>query len=148
MDNETYNVIFCSRNSNVVGGVANLNGVVYNVNWDSILPRDKYKRFVCNFVFKSENYVGNLTNNGYVNVNFGKVNCYDGVSNVGNIGIIYPVSLVANSSFYNSTNNDNNAFYCNYPASNLVTITLNNLAGGVMANMPHYVLIINFQGVE
>jgi hypothetical protein len=147
MSIDNYNVIFCSRNTNNLG-VGNLNNITYIVNWVNILPKNKYKKFLCNFVFKSENYAGNLTDNGYVNINFGKVNCFDGISNTNNIGIIYPVSLVGNSSFYNSTNNDNNPFTCDYPTSNSVVVTLHNLTGANMGNMPHYVLIINFQGIE
>ncbi len=42
-----------------------------------------------------------------------------------NLGVIYPVVTSANSSYYNSTNNDNNDFWIDYPTNNMVTLTLN-----------------------
>ena len=71
-----------------------------------------------------------------------------------NIGIVYPVSLSGNQSFYCSTNNDNNDFFISFPNNN-VTISLNQfetanlLLGNEYANtMPHYVLILSLQRIE
>jgi hypothetical protein len=147
MSHDIYNVIFSSRGTNNLG-VGNLNNITYIVNWVNILPKNKYKKFLCNFLFKSENFAGELTDNGYLNINFGKVNCFDGISNTNNIGIIFPISYVPDSSCYHCTNNDNYSFTCDYPTSNSVVVTLNNFAGAAMGNMEHYVLIINFQGIE
>ncbi len=99
---ESFQVIFNSRESNVINA-ANLSAVQYNVNWGSFLPKNFHK-FHCQFIFKSENYNGVLTNNGFVNLNCGKVNVYDGYSMSYNLGIIYPVvtSANSNSSYYNS----------------------------------------------
>jgi hypothetical protein len=88
-----------------------------------------------------------LVDNGLININFTKANVFDGVSNTNNIGIIYPASLVGNSSFYNSTNNDNNDFTIAYPSNQTITINLKNFAGVNMANMPHYCLILNLVGL-
>lgn len=142
---ESFNIIFNSRGNNVINNTS-LNSVVYFVNWGSILPT-KFKTFRCQFVFKSENYAGNLVDNGLVNINFTRANVYDGTSNTTNLGIIYPCSLVGNSSFYNSTNNDNNDFTISYPSNQTVTISLKNFAGANMANMPHYCLILNLMGI-
>ena len=65
------------------------------------------------FIFKSETYAGGiLTNNGFVNMNIGKTDIFDGTTQSNNLGIIYPVALGANSSYYNSTNIDNNPIVC------------------------------------
>jgi hypothetical protein len=64
------------------------------------------------------------------------------------LGIIYPVILNAGNSFYNSTNNDNNVFWIDYPVNNNITVTLNTFAGAAMGNMPHYVLMLNLIGVD
>jgi hypothetical protein len=138
-----------------VATAANRVAVTYNVNWDAIIPRDKYNKFKCQFVFKSLNYVGGggnglLVDNGFVNMNLGRVNIYDGLQMSQNLGIVYPVILNttanAQSSYYNCTNNDNNDFVIDYPNTIAITITLNTFAGVAMANMPHYVLILNLTG--
>ncbi len=138
---ESYTVIFSSRGTNN-NGVANLNSITYFVNWGAFLPQ-QYKKFSVEFIFKSENFVGNLTDNGFVNMNIGRLQVYDGVAMSSNIGIVYPVSLVGNTSFYNSTNNDNNAFIIDYPNNQNITISLKNFAGANMANMPNYALVLN-----
>jgi hypothetical protein len=144
---ESFQVIFNSRGSNVINN-ANLNAVVYNVNWGAFLPT-KFQKYHCQFIFKSENYNGVLTNNGFVSLNCGKVNIYDGSVMSYNLGIIYPVVTSANSSYYNSTNNDNNDFWISYPSNNLITITLNEFDGVTpMNNMPNYVMILNLIGVS
>jgi hypothetical protein len=121
--------------------------IVYNVNWGSFLPKC-YKRFRGEFVFKSENFNGNLTDNGFVNVSFGSsINNFDGLQMTNNLGMVYPVSLVGNTSFYNSTNNDNNDFIINYPMNNQVTVTLKNFNGNFMGNLPNYTLIITLNTI-
>ena len=143
---EAFQVIFNSQGSNVINNT-NLNAVQYNVNWTAFLPL-KYKKFHCQFIFKSVNYNGALTDNGFVNMNIGRVNIFDGNSMSYNMGIIYPVYLSANVSFYNSTNNDNNDFWIDYPVNNTVTITLLNFAGNNIGNMPHYCLMLNLIGIK
>ena len=154
---EQYQVYFNSRNSNAIQDVTlGLNKVTYLMNWNGFLPM-KYKRFLCQFIFKSENYVGvngvTLVDNGFVNLSMGNTYTFDGSTRSNNIGIIYPVvttySAGANtSSFYNSTNNDNNQFYMDYPLSNSVTITLNKFDGSIMENMPNYAIFLNLVGVS
>jgi hypothetical protein len=143
---QSYSVIFSSRGSNVVSN-SNLNAVQYYCNWPAMLPIHKYKRYSCVFIFKSETYTGLLTNNGFVNMNIGKTDIFDGTSQSFNLGIIYPVALGSTSSFYNSTNNDNNQIVL-YPNENMVTIKLNTFAGTAMANMQNYVLILNITPIE
>ena len=79
-------------------------------------------------------------------MSIGRTQIFDGTTQSSNLGIIYPVYLNviggAQSSYYNSTNNDNNPVIL-YPHQNSVTITLNTFAGAVMQNMPNYVLILN-----
>lgn len=157
--NECFNLIFCSRTTQAIGGNvidnSNLNAVKYFVNWGSFLPK-KYKKFHCQFIFKSENYVSatstntTLNDNGFVSMDFGRVNVYDGLSNTQKLGIIYPViNTVGNNfqAYYSSTNNDNNDFWIDYPTNQTITINLKNFAGNNMGNMPHYTLIMNLIGV-
>ena len=142
---ESFLVVFNSQGSNVIDN-SSKNAVQYNVNWGAFLPK-KYKKFHCQFIFKSQNYQGNLTDNGFVSMNIGHVNVFDGLQMTNNIGIVYPVNLTNNSSFYNSTNNDNNDFWIDYPIQTAITITLNKFGGGVMANMQHYCLYLSLQGI-
>ena len=143
---ETFSIVFCSRNPNVIDST-NINAVKYNVNWSTILP-NKYKKFHCQFVFKSENTSTALTSNGFVGMDFGRVNVYDGLQNNSRmLGIIYPVTCGAQY-FYNSTNNDNNDFWVDYPINNTVTLSLQTFAGGAITNMQHYCLILNMIGVD
>ncbi len=143
---ESFLVLFNSQGSNVINS-SNINAVVYDVNWDSFLPR-KYKKFQCQFIFKSQNYNGTLTSNGFVNMNLGKMNVYDGNTQTANIGIVYPV-VVGNQSFYNSTNNDNNDFWISYPTNRQVTINLNNFNNtSVLANMQNYCLYLSLIGIS
>jgi hypothetical protein len=82
-------------------------------------------------------------------MNIGRVSVFDGQQMSTNLGIVYPVILVANAnSYYSSTNNDNNDFWIDYPINNTVTVTLNTFAGTPMAQMPHYVIMMNLVGIE
>jgi hypothetical protein len=144
---DSYSVVFCSRNPNVVSN-ADLNNVVYTVNWDAILPK-KYKKFDCQFIFKSENTATVLTNTGFIGMNFGSaINIYDGQqSTTQQLGIIYP-AVVGAQYFYSSTNNDNNNFRVSYPNQQLITLTLRNFDRVTnLANAPHYTLMLNLVGV-
>jgi hypothetical protein len=144
--NNRYTIIFCSRSSNAT--VLTANSIVqYHVNWSSILDLN-YKRFHCQFVFKTENSPAVLTSTGYVNMNFGTTKVYDGLGMTNNIGIIYPVAFNATNTFYNSTNNDNNDFFIYYPSNNNVTINLTDFTNTPIANMPHYCLILSLQGIN
>ena len=161
MSGERFLILFNSQGSNVVDN-SNLNSVLYNVNWAAFLPK-KYKKFHCQFVFKSINYtVAALTLNGFLSLNLGKGNVYDGNTETKNIGFVYPVlqnSGGANSSFYSSTNNDNNDFYIDYPSNQQVLLSLKQfdntsplLSGAGTAGTPskilHYVLYLSLEGIE
>lgn len=144
---QSYSIIFSSRGSNVISN-SNLNSVQYYCNWPAMLPVHKYKKYSCEFIFKSETYTsGILTNNGFVNMNIGKTDVYDGTSQSYNLGIIYPVALGTTSSFYNSTSADNLPMVL-YPNENMVTIKLNTFAGSAMANMQNYVLTLKMIPIE
>ena len=153
---EAFQVIFNSQGSNVLnkdaaGVVANINAVVYNVNWSAFLPK-KYKKFNCQFVFKSQNFANlSVTDNGFLNMNLGRVSVFDGQQMTTNLGIVYPVNLSASSNgvgYYSSTNDDNNDFWIDYPLNNTVTLTLNTFAGGIMRSMPHYVVLLKLIGID
>jgi len=235
MSGERFLVLFNSQGSNVMDN-SNLNAVSYNMNWGAYLPK-KYKRFRCQYVFKSINYNGAILNaNGLVSMNLGKCNVYDGNSETKNLGFVYPVlassggGIVAtgtayqttttlnivtvtsggvslgstiqitggssetitalgtgtgltgsyttttsqtvgtsgapvnffatgsNSTFYSSTNNDNNDFYIDYPVNQQVLVSLKQfdnttpLLAGAGANNTvsktlHYVLYLSLEGV-
>jgi hypothetical protein len=155
---EIFQFVFNSQGSNVMsptGTPAQRASITYNVNWGALLP-DKYNRFNCQFVFKSINYTpggpgnGFLVDNGFLSMNLGKMNVYDGLQQSYNLGIVYPVigstTAGAQTSYYNSTNNDNNNFTICYPNNNTVTLNLNTFAGVAMGNMPHYSVILNVVG--
>lgn len=148
MSSETFQIIFNSQGSNVLSPVAtaaNRASITYNVNWRALLP-SHYNKFNCQFVFKSVNYNGQLADNGFLSMNTGRMSVYDGLQQSQNLGIVYPVYLSGAVSYYNSTNNDNNSNTIDYPNNNSITLSLNNFNGAVMANMPHYVVILNLTG--
>ena len=157
-ENETYQIVFNSQGTNLLSPnntAAARAAMVYDVNWEAIIPRDKYNKFRCQFVFKSVPYAG-VGNNGllqevgFVNMNLGRVNIYDGLQQSQNLGIIYPVLLIitanAQRSYFTSANSDNNEFVIDYPNNHMINIALNNFNGPILANMPHYVLILNLTG--
>jgi len=154
---EQYQVFFNSRASNAIQDpTLGLNKVTYLMNWEGFLPH-KYKRFLCQFVFKSENYASAagavLTDNGLVNMQMGSLYSFNGDSRNNNIGIINPTITTYTSggncsSYYSSGNGDNNPFYMDFPVSQDVVITLNRFNNTAMANMQHYCLILNLVGVS
>ena len=149
MSSEIFQIIFNSQGSNVLSPVAtaaNRASITYNVNWRALIP-SKYNKFNCQVVFKSINFAGVLGDNGFLSMNLGRTNVYDGLQQSQNLCIVYPVYLTAAITHYHSTNNDNNTFTMDYPNSNSVTLTLNNFNGtAIMANMPHYVVTLNITG--
>ena len=112
---ESYLVVFNSQGANAINN-ANRNAVVYNINWGSFLPKN-FKKFHCQFVFKSANFSSIaqaptiLSDNGFVNINLGKINCNDGQGQTNNIGMVYPVlEYYTSGNLTNSTTtNTNNA---------------------------------------
>lgn len=149
MSSEIFQIVFNSQGSNVMSPTvtaANRATITYNVNWRAIIP-SKYNKFNCQFVFKSINYNGQLTDNGFLAINTGRMNVFDGLQQSQNLGVVYPVYVTNALSYYNSTNNDNNNFTMDYPNNNTVTLNLNTFAGVPMANMPHYVVILNLVGI-
>jgi hypothetical protein len=148
---DSYQIIFNSRGTNVTnlgaGAVpANINSLSYYLNLNAILPMDKFTKYSCSFVFKSENLAGVLTTTGFVNMSIGRTQIFDGTTQSSNIGIIYPIVLNttagSQASYYNSNSSDNNPVIL-YPNQNSVTITLNTFAGAAIPNMRNYVLILN-----
>ena len=150
---ETYQVVFNSQGSNTLTPVAtaiNRTAITYNINWEAIIPRNKYNKFRCQFIFKSTLYAGLNNDFGFVNMNLGRVNIYDGLQQSQNLGIIYPIfaNVVAGQhrSYFYCTSDDNNEFVIDYPNNNMITIRLNNFNGNIMVNMPHYILTLNLTG--
>ena len=80
---DRYTIIFNSQGNNVTLGATNATAT-YNVNWSSILD-SKYKRFHCQFVFKSLTTSDFRTDNAFVNMNFGTMKIFDGLSMTNNV---------------------------------------------------------------
>ena len=148
---EIYTVVFNSLGSNIINK-EDLNNVIYYVNWSSFLPL-KYKKFKCDFVFKSNVYIGDaikpdLVDIGLVSMNFSKTTVFNGTGNTLSIGIISPVVTSPDFlSYYSATSNDNNSFITNYPTVNQVTISFKTLAGIALPNLPDYCLILTLTGI-
>ena len=149
MSSEIFQIIFNSQGSNVLSPVAtaaNRASITYNVNWRALIP-SKYNKFNCQVVFTSIRFAGLLVDNGFLSIDLGRTNVYDGLQQSQELCIVCPVYITAAISNYSSTNNDNNTFTMDYPNSNSVTLTLNNFNGtAIMANMPHYVVTLNITG--
>ena len=65
---ETYQIVFNSQGSNLLSPnntAAARSAVSYDLNWEAIIPRNKYNKFRCRFQFKSAVYAG-AGNNGLV----------------------------------------------------------------------------------
>jgi len=150
---ETYQIVFNSQGSNVMSpnntAVARAS-ISYDVNWEAIIPRNKYNKFRCQFVFKSTIANAHNADIGFVNMNLGKVNIYDGLQQSQNLGIIHPVfpniSAGQNRSYFHCASGDNNEFVIDYPNNHMITMGLKTFNGANMTNMPHYVLILNLTG--
>jgi hypothetical protein len=144
---ETFSVIFSTTNNNVVNA-DDISNVIYNVNWDTFLPK-KYKKFDATFVFQSTLQAAALQENGFVGMNMGRVNVFDGQqSTTQQLGMFYPV-LVGNRYYYATTLNDNSSFRMSYPNENLVTLTLRQFDKTALAEIPaNYVLVLNLTGVD
>ncbi len=145
---ESFLVLFNSQGSNVIDNT-NKNKVIYEVDWEAFLPK-KFKKFHCQFVFKSANTGTQLTSNGFVNMNLGKMNTSDGNSQTSNLGIIYPAAC-GSQYYYCSTNNDNNDFWISYPTNRQVTINLIQFDGtafyAAAAPNLHYSLFLSLTGI-
>jgi hypothetical protein len=150
---ETYQVVFNSQGSNTLTPVAtaiNRTAITYDINWEAIIPRNKYNKFRCQFTFQSTIHVGHNQDIGFVNMNLGRVNIYDGAQQSQNLGIIYQVypntTVGAGRSYFHCASDDNNEFVIDYPNNHMITIRLNAFNGNIMVNMPHYVLTLNLTG--
>ena len=142
---DTYNIIFNSRGSNAINSTK-LYAVQYTVNWDAMLNR-KYKRYKCNFTFRSEGTASTSTAIAYINMSFGtNTNIFDGTSRSDIIGCINILNTISRY-FYLSTTNDNPSFTMGYPNQNLITLNINTFSGAALIDMTNYVLILNMVGI-
>ena len=90
---DTYQIIFNSRGSNVTNlGAPLQNGIPPNIcslnyylNLNAVLPMDKHTKYSCSFIFKSEGFVGLLTNSGFVKMTIGRTQIFDGTTQSSNI---------------------------------------------------------------
>ena len=157
MSEEIFVFNLCSVGPYVVNN-ANLNAVSYNVNWNTILPH-KYSKFEVSCNFRSNAYLPGglavagtvLTDVGFIGLNFGKTDIFEGGSSSSNIAMIYPAVTNAiaalNCSYYNCNNNDNVNFTMDFPQSGIITVTLKTYGGVNMANMQNYNLQLSLKGV-
>ena len=147
---ETYNITFSSRNANALIKT-NLTQIPYTVNWKTFLPT-KYKKFKCNFIFRSDNTQTALNLVSYVTMSFGaQMNCFDGTSQTNILGIVQPYSITngaASSYYYIAKTTDNNSFTMSYPNDNLITLYLKNVTDNAsQSNALNYVLILSMVGI-
>jgi len=133
----------------------NYNRVTYDVNWMSFLPT-KYKKFECQFVFKSKYVIEGLLgpvnilvykDNGIVDMNIGRTNTYNGLQMSNVIGLIKAVSEASSKLSYSSTATDNNSFLIDYPSNNQITISLNRFNNTLLQYMSEYCLILTLTGI-
>jgi len=130
----------------------NLAKVQYLLPW-ATLPR-KYSKFSVQVNFRSSVYVGLLTDVGFININLGRMNVFEGGQVSNNIAMIYPINSNTTaaagplSSFYACTISDNCDFQMDYPQSGLITVSLKNFAGANMGNMTNYNLQMRFTGLK
>ena len=100
---------------------------------------------------KSYTVASMLTDHGFANINIGRTNNYDGTSMTYNMGIVYPCYYTTGTTYYCATNNDNNDFFIDYPINNnILTLSFISAAAGgpLMANMPHYIFILDLVGIK
>ena len=170
-DQNTYTIIFNSQGSNVLASSNNNCYVSYDINWNNILPT-KYKKFKCNFTFRSANYKVNnynytncmLFDSGLVNINFGsKSLTYQNIgNNTYNIGMIYPDVFICHTnnlgaiiasiytSCYCAKTNTNNSFTIGYPTNSQVNIIVYALSNNFtpLPNFQHYVMYLTLTGIQ
>ena len=130
----------------------NLAEVQYLLPW-ATLPR-KYSKFSVQVNFRSNTYAGLLTDVGFININLGRMNIFEGGQVSNNLAMIYPVlgnttaAVGAISSFYACTISDNCDFQMDYPQGGLITVNLKTFAGVDMAHMPPYNLQMRLTGLK
>ena len=117
------------------------------------LPR-KYSKFSVQVNFRSSVYVGLLTDCGFININLGRMNVFEGGMVSNNLAMIYCINSNTTaaagplSSFYACTISDNCDFQMDYPQSGLITVSLKTFAGADMPHMPNYNLQMRFTGLK
>jgi hypothetical protein len=145
---QIYTIFLSSIGKNVVDN-SNLNSVKFYVNWSSILPLNEYKAYSCNVKFISDytdtSYSLNL---GYLSINLGKTNVFDGVSEVNNLSIITTNFL--NSTYFNyiSTNLLNDDDIVIYPNNENITVNLKNDLGYDIPNMENYIITLTLKPIK
>ena len=150
-DEESLMINLNSQGSYVVNN-ANLAQVQYLLPW-ATLPR-KYSKYSVQVNFRSNVFVGLLTDVGFININLGRMNLFEGGMVSNNLAMIYPITANTTaaagplSSFYACTISDNCDFQMDYPQSGLITVSLKTFAGLNMPNMPPYNLQMRFTGLK
>ena len=144
---ELFQVIFNSQGNNIIDST-DLSSVSYNVNWVSILG-NKYKKFKCSFIFKSQDYDGAVVSNCFIELNLGSTNISNGLSRSSYIGVVsqsfyFDLSI----SYLSASTNDNNVFKISYPTQQSVVLNIKTLNNVLIAGMCHYVLILNLEGID
>ena len=131
---------------------ANLAQVQYLLPF-ATLPR-KYSKFSVQVNFRSNVYVGLLTDVGFININLGRMNVFEGGMVSNNLAMIYCINSNTTaaagplSSFYACTISDNCDFQMDYPQSGLITVSLKTFAGADMPHMQNYNLQMRFTGLK
>jgi hypothetical protein len=142
---ESFLILFNSQGSNVQSN-SDRSNITYFCNWGAYLPK-KYKKFRCQFVFKSINYNALLMDNCLLGMNIGRSNVFDGVSTTNNLGCVYPVvlsqnSLVTTAVSYGAVNNNTNVSLqfvtgatCNAATTTSFTVTIGVANANIVVGM-------------
>jgi len=152
MATTNYLLTLCSRNSNVITNTDNVQ-VTFNVNWTNLLPLNKYSNYKCTFQFVSEELDNTIQGNAtivspaQIHFSTGRKNISDGLSNTQYIGVIHPIVLNSEISYYSSSASDNHPFTIFPSNENNLTVRLTSFTGANLAESPHWVLSLNFEPI-
>jgi len=123
----------------------------YNINWDSILPRDLInKKFEVSFNFSSLVVAAAFTEIYTINVNFGTTNVYNQTpSQSGFLGFLYPYMTSANAYFAMANVSDNSSVVVSYPSNRSITVTIGNAnLASATVNITDYILTLQFTPID
>jgi len=151
---EIYRIYFNSNGKNVVETINNSSHLIYRVPWYSILP-DKYKRFHCEVVFKTDTLINaqyvNAKDSGFVIMDGLRINGFDGVNNSSNIiSYFYLKTFLKDTSTVAYTNEGYiNKFTMSYPTTDLLSVRFKDLVNDdYLDDMAPYLLTLIIQGIE
>ena len=145
----TYNLTLNTQNtSNIIDTSNGKNAYKYYINWDAILNRH-FQEYNLIWTLKSVNTSTSLSENLFVDINFGSVNNYEQSNQMSSkIGFVYPNAVQQTSTtwsyFYQSTIYDNPGSQISYPSNNIITVKLYKFDNSAPTTNLDYVLELSF----